>query len=181
MPYEALSYTWGGTGKQSHMIVNRKGMQVTNNLYGALLHLRHSDRERHLWIDAISIDQSNNKERGHQVNPMSVFYKNAERVLVWLGKGSDDTEDIVGFVHQNHIAAIHGSGTSTTSQLSTRQIDALGDLLRRPWFSRIWILQGIGNARISLIICGWKSLSAKVWQVLLRVRFNPIHSFLLAS
>lgn len=48
MPHEALSYTWGGTGKQLHIVVNSKGLQVTNNLYEAFLHLRHTDRERSL-------------------------------------------------------------------------------------------------------------------------------------
>lgn len=163
MPYEALSYTWGGIGKQSHIIVNGKGMQVTNNLYQALLHLRHSDRERYLWIDAICIDQSNNKERGHQVNLMSTIYKNAERVLVWLGRGTDDTDALLSFMQQRHITATHGGDTLAAIQLSTRQTRALGVLLRRPWFSRIWILQEIGNARTAMIVCGWASAPAKMF------------------
>ncbi|TFB00421.1 hypothetical protein CCMA1212_007750 [Trichoderma ghanense] len=43
-------------------------------------------------IDAICIDQKNLKERGHQVQQMGDIYKQAERVLFWLGAGTDETD-----------------------------------------------------------------------------------------
>lgn len=36
IPYDALSYTWGGTDKNSTVMVNRKTFDVTENLHLAL-------------------------------------------------------------------------------------------------------------------------------------------------
>ena len=43
-------------------------------------------RDKHFWIDAISIDQNQTSERSHQVGLMGEIFKAAERVVVWLGK-----------------------------------------------------------------------------------------------
>jgi hypothetical protein len=42
-----------------------------------------------LWVDAIRINQDDNGQKSPQVNLMSVFYQQAEKVLVWLGCGAD--------------------------------------------------------------------------------------------
>src|ERR1700712_1451265 len=62
MPYEALSYTWGGREKNVKISVNEREMCITQNLYDAMQHLRFPDQDRILWIDAICIDQENDKE-----------------------------------------------------------------------------------------------------------------------
>jgi hypothetical protein len=45
-----------------------RGIQA--NLYYALQRIRHRDRSRLIWADALCIDQSNKRERGHQVRLM---------------------------------------------------------------------------------------------------------------
>lgn len=89
IPYEALSYVWGGTDTPYKIYVNSCVMGVTSNLYSALQHLRYQDQDRILWIDAICIDQGNEKERGHQVRQMAGIYKAAEQVIVWLGPSTE--------------------------------------------------------------------------------------------
>ena len=39
-----------------------------------------------LWVDAVCINQSDIEERGHQVKLMRRIYKNATRVLIWIGE-----------------------------------------------------------------------------------------------
>lgn len=39
-----------------------------------------------LWIDAVCIDQTDHREKSRQVAQMGDIYRDAERVLVWLGK-----------------------------------------------------------------------------------------------
>jgi hypothetical protein len=55
VPYEALSYVWGGTEETAKIRINGSTMVVTENLYIALLHLQLPDTDRILWIDAICI------------------------------------------------------------------------------------------------------------------------------
>lgn len=76
--YHALSYTWGSTFKPCSIYCGtttskgttyytNSGIDITVNLYSALRHLRHERESKFLWIDAICIDQKNDKEREAQV------------------------------------------------------------------------------------------------------------------
>jgi len=53
MSYEALSYTWGTTGRTAKITVDRSTNDVTDNLHVALQHLRFKNKDRILWVDAI--------------------------------------------------------------------------------------------------------------------------------
>ncbi|PON25050.1 hypothetical protein TGAM01_v206131 [Trichoderma gamsii] len=90
--YEALSYTWGSADLTESIVIDCFFMNVTLNLYGILQQLRYQDEDRILWIDAVCIDQENKKERGHQVEQMSEIYKEAHRVVFWLGPGTFETD-----------------------------------------------------------------------------------------
>ena len=83
IPYDALSYTRGGTQKTSRVKVNGEYLDVTENLHSALQHLRSENVDKTLWVDAICIDQNNERERGHQVQQMCKIYSQAEAVIVW--------------------------------------------------------------------------------------------------
>ncbi|KAH6722498.1 heterokaryon incompatibility protein-domain-containing protein [Leptodontidium sp. MPI-SDFR-AT-0119] len=95
IPYDALSYSWGSTEKAAQITVNGSIMHVTSNLHAALQHLRFEEEDRLLWIDAICIDQDNMAERRHQVQHMSYIYKEAERVVIWLGEGTQESDLIM--------------------------------------------------------------------------------------
>ncbi|RYP16106.1 hypothetical protein DL765_005307 [Monosporascus sp. GIB2] len=100
VPYEALSYTWGGSWKSAEITLNERALRVTENLYSALQHLRFEDRDRILWVDAICIDQDNEKERGHQVGQMRSIYQNAEQVIIWLGSSSNEIDLLMDLANQ---------------------------------------------------------------------------------
>ena len=42
-----------------------------------------------IWIDAICIDQTNQRERNLQVNLMGEIYHRARAVVVWLGDAEE--------------------------------------------------------------------------------------------
>ena len=181
MPYEALSYTWGSSGKISQILVNDQVMLVTPNLYSALQHIRSEDQDRVLWVDAICINQESNDERQHQVQQMSRIYEGAEEVLVWLGNGTEETDFLMDFIKQLHLFTretlgdwrhlarcrirIRPDGYSLEDKKVENQRLCIGmvDILGRPWFRRVWILQEIANARVARIYCGRKSVSARVF------------------
>lgn len=65
---------------------------VRANLHKSLSHLRDCFVERILWIDAIYINQANDKEKGHQVESMAKIYAKASGVIVWLGEAADGSD-----------------------------------------------------------------------------------------
>ncbi|CAG5142819.1 uncharacterized protein ALTATR162_LOCUS1230 [Alternaria atra] len=88
--YTAPSYCAGSAKNTESIILNGKPFNVFANLAHALREVRnfwastHGDRECILWIDQISINQSDIKERSHQVRFMREIYQYAEQVLVCL-------------------------------------------------------------------------------------------------
>jgi Heterokaryon incompatibility protein (HET) len=68
--YEALSYVWGDASDTLQIRCSNSVLDITANLYAALLHLRSSDKQRVLWVDAICIDQESPQERSQQVKIM---------------------------------------------------------------------------------------------------------------
>lgn len=174
IPYDALSYTWGGTHKTSTVIVNGEALRVTENLHSALQHLRSENVDRTLWVDAICIDQSNEKERGHQVQQMCKIYSQAEEVIVWLGQATRETNTLFESLQrlQEH-SFLYGHGhrhwdlakwkelwLSVPKDSDSELRGGLFLLLKRPWFKRVWILQEIANAKKASILCGTKSIRA---------------------
>jgi len=55
-----------------------------------------------LWIDAICINQESIAERSQQVPIMGDIYKTAQRVFIWLGKGTKDSN--LAFEHLSQLA-----------------------------------------------------------------------------
>ncbi|PTB66809.1 hypothetical protein BBK36DRAFT_1158765 [Trichoderma citrinoviride] len=186
--YEALSYTWGPPDVRENIFIDGRQLSVTVNLYLALQQLRQRDEDRILWIDAICIDQQNLKERGHQVQQMGDIYKQADRVLFWLGAGTDETDIFIKSMQLLHRLCIRYpckscklddsrwedlwkdvqlqlKATHGNSNLESRQRQGLEIILDRPWFRRVWILQEVANAKSALLYCGTQSVSVRVLSI----------------
>ncbi|KAK0616396.1 heterokaryon incompatibility protein-domain-containing protein [Immersiella caudata] len=168
--YEALSYVWGseednmkqpiyihsldGKGKGDNASAgNVRCLRVTTNLHAALSHIRDRVMDRVLWIDAICINQEDNKEKGGQVQSMAKIYASANRVIVWLGEAAGDTDGAFE-------ALCQAAATGRIGLSACRTIPAL---LERPWFQRIWILQEVAAARQILIKCGPDEVDGSVF------------------
>jgi hypothetical protein len=68
------------------------------------LHAIHSDDklEEYIWVDALSINQSDIQERNKQVSIMRDIYRNAKSTVVWLGDGRNIPWDSYN-MHKKHI------------------------------------------------------------------------------
>jgi hypothetical protein len=105
--FEALSYVWGERVGTRPIFCGDKSILVTPNCEAALRHLREELKSRLLWIDAICINQSQDKfatqERNQQVKMMGEVYAIATKVLIWLG----ECPDISGlFLGKSTLAAL---------------------------------------------------------------------------
>lgn len=150
--YEALSYAWGTAPSLKRAIINGFPVPIRESLDLGLRRLRLADRCRTLWVDALCINQSDVRERSHQVQQMSWIYKSAEQVVVWLGEWPDlDTcpnsrECQTMFVEWlNDWPALLLSGElvdhAQPSRFSRHLCQHALAISELPWFRRLWIIQ----------------------------------------
>lgn len=170
--YRCLSYTWLPTSPTHWIEINGCAMAIGHNLY-LFLHAYstlqteqlQTSSELPIWIDAISIDQSNTGERNQQVQRMGTIYKNASQVLIWLGELDEELLWFLGEVHamvESQIidSALSGPGGVNNwrqNQLKWRVAERwgkhtdfkglfLGQFARfraLPYWTRVWVAQEI--------------------------------------
>ncbi|EED16228.1 Ankyrin and HET domain protein [Talaromyces stipitatus ATCC 10500] len=154
--YDTLSYTWGDQDPIEHIKIIHDNQQyrirIRPNLHQALRHLRSHREDRYLWVDAICINQENEREKSSQVRMMSQIYNNSSCVCVWIGPEKDDSRKAIQFIKSR-------LGHEDADQLLENveychEWLALSRLMRRPWFSRRWIIQEIALARTATLHCG---------------------------
>ncbi|WYZ46615.1 hypothetical protein EsH8_IX_000840 [Colletotrichum jinshuiense] len=164
--YVALSYVWGDLNDPESVYVNREEVQIGRNLAGALRHLRRGDHHLRLWADALCINQHDVSERNHQVHQMRDIYASAVETIVYLGSnnGSNTTSSAWNFLERNSEWALNNDGEQDFDlplSLEDSLIYFRGDLsdveidvLTRPWFLRVWVLQEVVVSREVSIQCG---------------------------
>ena len=102
--YNALSYAWGVPQSDCYIFCNGHPLTVTPNCRAALLRLRQNADYLTLWIDSICIDQTSDSEKSVQVPLMGEIYSRADKVLIWLGEES--LESNLAFDHLRTAAAL---------------------------------------------------------------------------
>ena len=198
-PYEALSYYWG-TELADHgiEIENRKRRDtaassqkfpIRPNLRKALTHLRDKKREIVLWVDALCINQEDEKEKTMQVQKMARIYSKAHRVLIWLGPSASTLEssikkceEAVDFIDE--ILSLASFDAKVKDEESTSKWDALVELMRCDWFSRRWVVQELALARDATLhyngkVINWKDFADAV--AIFATRFDSIKQLFLHS
>ncbi|KAF5566543.1 heterokaryon incompatibility het-6 [Fusarium phyllophilum] len=164
-PYEAVSYVWGDVNDL--VPINVQGDEdtvtqalISQNCHAALGSFRYSDSPRLLWIDSICIDQDSPIEKNHQLSLMARIYKNASQVLVYLGRGTPDSDAAMRCIREiDEPSNDDGYGAVETSAIIQQNQIAVSNLFKKPWFSRVWVLQEITFAQKATVICGDYQLS----------------------
>jgi hypothetical protein len=131
--YEALSYIWGRRETPKSISIDKHNVPVTANLHAALSRLRDRSFERIIWVDFICINQEDEKEKERQIQSMAKIYGQANRVIVYLGEAADDSDQALEDI------CIAAEDESTTSSKSEKSQKSILELLKRPWFQRIWV------------------------------------------
>jgi hypothetical protein len=152
--YAALSYVWGAPGETTDVVCNGLRIVVTANLGAALDRVRHRDKSRILWADAICIDQSNLHERGHHVGFMGKIYEQAKQVLVCLGPDPDGgASDVAALIMENaDLVSRYGSVEEMPILPQDDPVfddprwKAVATMTNCVWFTRTWVVQEVGLA-----------------------------------
>ena len=159
--HEALSYYWAPkipSPPEIRILAQHEwtSLPITRNLESALRHLRYEKKERKLWVDALCIDQENEVEKSEQIPIMGRTYSQATNVCVWLGPESETSP--LAFAQIRRILDLQTFDRLVDEQ-DTRDWAALSELMRRPWFSRRWVVQEIAFAKTATVHCGTNNIS----------------------
>ncbi|XXH02656.1 hypothetical protein Hte_009038 [Hypoxylon texense] len=145
VPYEALSYTWGAPVFSHPVQINGIEFFITENLDSALRHLRLTDAVRYLWVDALCINQFDNKEKSIQVGRMFSIYQKARRVVAWNSGWDRKKSTILTSVLENLSGSQKHSDDCLARFASLRRF--LVDACEPPLFKRTWVRQEAFAAR----------------------------------
>ncbi|KAL0932696.1 heterokaryon incompatibility protein [Colletotrichum truncatum] len=150
-PYEAVSYTWGDDAalKQNIEVLppvltrgNTTLLSVPQSCASVLRTLRSSSVPRILWMDALSINQSNLHERSLQVRIMPKIYRTASKVVICLSKTSSE----------DHTEAVEFIARGRFKNAPPATLAAVNALFKHPWFSRTWVIQEVAKARNAIVL-----------------------------
>lgn len=153
--YSALSYVWGFKAERSEAIEVRghgsnKIVKITPSLHTALRHFQ-SSQTKVLWIDALCINQDDINEQSKQVMRMADIYSKASNVIIWLGEADRDSDLAMKFIQEISVRELDRLAGSESTGESWR---ALAKLMRRPWFTRRWIIQEVAFSQKAELWCG---------------------------
>lgn len=153
----------------------------------ALQHLSFAKKPRLLWIDAICINQDDIVERSEQVNKMASIYGSARLVILWLGEEAHESTLAVQTLRDvGEGLDVHNVGASwknisikrgslaeklennaeDRAQMATSFV-AIGRLLERPWFTRLWVIQEMALAAEAIVMTGNTVLPLPIFQAAL--------------
>ncbi len=170
LEFTALSYTWGDPKICKAILVGGQIFEVTVNLFDALRHLRSSQDTQTLWVDAVCINQGDTDERSKQVLRMRDIYTFANTVEVWLGLADDDDRAAMALVKK--MGAIVSDPEEPLAQgfdkeyelafleifegTEPEEIRAISQLFKRPWWTRVWVVQELtlANQQAAIVRCG---------------------------
>jgi hypothetical protein len=169
--HTCLSYTWGAPDSGNQILINGKTFKVRKNLHNFLLQARQDGIQDMLWIDAVCIDQQNVAERNHQVQQMALIYQQAKRVLVWLGRGREEADIVLGITQ---LLAKHAETRdedaydyfrSCISKANSNFWKHAAKLDSAPYFKRLWIVQEVHHSKKAILIHGktWCDWDYYLW------------------
>jgi hypothetical protein len=152
-PYICLSYVWGGSQDGYNIKVDGKYFRVRANLGDFMWHARKTLFHTYLWIEALCIDQTNTRERNHQVQRMGSIYSMAQTVLIWLGndrrtknvlRAVNETSgmhrrDLLPPTWQEQYEQFYRGATGSGDESSYKALDLVRKLSENCYWSRAWV------------------------------------------
>lgn len=170
--YTALSYTWGSSGRHVEVSIDGARAFVTESLFEGLQHLRKAQQQRYIigglwWIDMLCINQQSIPERNHQVAMMRDIFQSAGLVIAWLGT----TNRLEYGTHANPTLRVPSQPSDRPDAVDHRgrpmarlDLRRSRDILSRPYWSRVWIIQELCVARDIIIMSDSLCISWSTFQ-----------------
>lgn len=146
--YTAISYVWGDDAAFDHrpVVIDGKDVRVLKSAYPVLKRstseVEYGDHNGFaLWIDSICINQNDIQERGRQVAMMGRSFRQASRVVVWLGEAGEGSDQKAAEMIRSIARAVDDPDLDEPKFHDVDSWKALEEVALRPWFRRAWTLQ----------------------------------------
>ena len=175
----ALSYNWAGVKLEETICVDGLEVNITRNLHTQLCRLRSLGCKAQLWIDHLSIHQSDEAEKSAQVAMMSQIYLGVQTVYVALddrtqGMYQDKVEhalisgaieELAGGKHFRDLEWFSDRSQSTPGGMAVEKL--LYRVLDTGWWKRVWVVQEVVLAPACDILLAsgfvpWRSFATAV-------------------
>lgn len=186
--YAALSYTWGADEATQFIKINGASFKIRPNLFNFLKQMENNIRglkpRPYLWIDSICIDQNHLEERNEQVQLMPKIYGQAEAVYTWLGEATENSRRGMRTLARQEPPILRtftgcAQGSEPGMEEEIENMVAACELLHRPYWSRVWVVQELYFAKKIIVICGpdWFHLEFPEKTTVGGTVFGHLHSF----
>ena len=170
--YDAISYTWGDDTSTTSITINDAQVHIRHNLFDFLIQLRRHGQIDPLWVDAVSISQTDIVEKGQQVAIIGEIFRQARRVLIWVGQHADDSESlfqpwlcpprtcpvIPSKFKDSRVNSklwwVANKMVHITPEHQYHRFEVWLAFLRRPYWQRLWIIQEVVLAKGIIVHCG---------------------------
>ncbi|KAI9710900.1 MAG: hypothetical protein M1820_002335 [Bogoriella megaspora] len=164
--YHAISYCWGDPIPVDKVwLSNGQFLNLTASASDILRELTRLKPSDYFWIDALCINQKDNREKSKQILLMREIYGSAEQVIAFIGGSQDDDSEVVGFIETLCGAVkqlVERQTTLTMYNISelagyhrkSSEWGQLAKFLGKPWFGRVWIVQEVVYAKKTSIFYG---------------------------
>ena len=144
--FVALSYVWGDETNRKEILLRGHPFSVTANLEEALRYVQQIQCSSPIWIDALCIHQADPEEKGQQVALMADIYSRACTTYMWIGPPvyfSNVAMDSIKKIQQ----------IPSSSWINAR-IYAVKQLINRPYWTRVWVIQEAFYSKHAIVKCG---------------------------
>ena len=127
--YATLSYVWGEYSQPADAIyINGCKFEVTHNFHEALLTLSTRHRRLLIWVDAVCINQQDDRERASQIALMGEIYTWARPTFVWLGSATGGADKAVQILRYASALRVQPVGVPWSYHRGKRRV---------PWQDRL--------------------------------------------
>ncbi|KAK0616708.1 heterokaryon incompatibility protein-domain-containing protein [Immersiella caudata] len=145
--YIAISYCWGPKDTSRCLSISDNTVLAISQTVEDLLQHIVSGEVTSIWIDAICINQVDDKDKNQQIRLMRDIYTAASETVAWLGQPSAP-DKLWRYLH------------SYDNNLSWRDhVDDILEVLSAPWFGRVWVIQEVGCSESIRVLFGGISMS----------------------